>query len=197
MFEHEFLTVLDEEEGLAHNVFKLLDALALHELFVPTIKYLIEFEAFYLNSQGPCPSSNTDFHIKANINEVRLEWDFSEACEKKLSDFEAKKQERLRQQQAFDQQILDYQAQIVEINKKITEVEWQKTSLDTAKALPTQDVVNHEVLKGISHGEKALKIEASIKLLWGRESLLDSRIGHETTFFEDFKLDFPLDFSFL
>lgn len=54
---------------------------------------------------------------------MRHEWDFSEACEKKLSDFEAKKQERLSHQQAFDQQISDYQAQIAELNKKIVEVE--------------------------------------------------------------------------
>ena len=122
---------------------------------------------------------------------MRLEWDFSEACEKKLSDFEAKKQERLSHQQASDHQIMDYQAQIAKLNKKIVEVEAQKASLDTAKSLPTQDVVDHEVLKGISHGEKALKIEANIKQLRGKKSLLDSRIGHETTFFEDFKSRFP------
>ena len=70
-------------------------------------------------------------------------------------------------------------------------MEAQKVSLDTAEALPTQDAVDHEVLKGISRGEKALKIEVSIKQLQGKISLLDSRIGHEKTFFEDFKSRFP------
>ena len=70
-------------------------------------------------------------------------------------------------------------------------MEAQKVSLDMAEALPTQDAVDHEVLKGISHGEKALKNEASIKQLRGRKNLLDGRIGHETTFFEDLKSRFP------
>lgn len=94
---------------------------------------------------------------------MRLEWDFSEACEKKHSDFEAKKKEHLCQQQAFDQQISDYQAQITELNKKIAEVEAQKASLDMDEELPAQEAVDREVLKGISHGEKSLKIEAIIK----------------------------------
>lgn len=85
---------------------------------------------------------------------MRLEWEFSEDCEKK--------QECLNKQQVFDQQISDYQAQIAELNKKIVEVEAQKASLDTAEPLPTQDVVDREVLKGISHGEKALEIKVRI-----------------------------------
>lgn len=70
-------------------------------------------------------------------------------------------------------------------------MEAQIASLDTVEALPTQDAIDHKVLKGISHGEKALKIEANIKQLLGKKSLLDSRIGHETTFFEDFESRFP------
>lgn len=66
-----------------------------------------------------------------------------------------------------------------------------RTQIDTTEALPTQDVVDHEILKRISHGEKALKIEASIMKLRGRKSLIDSEIGHEMTFFEDFKSRFP------
>lgn len=148
------------------DIFKLLYELALHELPTPAIKYLIELEAFFTQIiKDLTLHRNYDFQIKTKINEMRLEWDFSEACEKKLSDFEAKKQERLNQQQAFDQQISYYQDEIAELNKKIAEVEAQKDSLDTAEPLPTQDVVDQEVLKGISHGEKALKIKASIKQL--------------------------------
>lgn len=73
---------------------------------------------------------------------MRLESDFSEDCEKKLSDFEAKKQERLSKQQVFDKKISDYQDQISELNKKIVKVEAQKASLDTAEPLPTQDVID-------------------------------------------------------
>ena len=70
-------------------------------------------------------------------------------------------------------------------------MEAQNASLDTTEHLPTQDVIDHEVLKGISHGEKALKIEASFKQLWGKKSLIDSRIGHETTLIYEFKSRFP------
>lgn len=104
LFEREFLTVLDEEEGLARDVFKLLDALALYEISALTVKYLIEFDAFFTQLvKDLFLRWNTDIQIKTKINEMRLEWDFSEACEKKLSDLEAKKQECLCQQQAFDQ----------------------------------------------------------------------------------------------
>lgn len=70
-------------------------------------------------------------------------------------------------------------------------MEAQKASLETTEELLAQEVFDREVLKGISHGEKALKIEASIKQLRGKIFFLDNRIVHETTSFEDFKSRFP------
>ena len=124
LFEREFLVAIDEEEGLAHDVFKLLDALALHEHHSSIVKYFVDFEAFFTQLVKDLNHHrNVDFQIKTKLNEMRLEWDFSEACEKKLNDFEAKKKERIYRQQAFDQQILDYHPQIAEHNRKIAEVE--------------------------------------------------------------------------
>lgn len=57
------------------------------------------------------------------LNEAKIEWESSEACERELDEFKHKKEESLRQQEAFDPQIYDYQAQIAKLNKKITEVE--------------------------------------------------------------------------
>lgn len=48
LFEREFLIVLEEEEGLARDIFKLLDELALYELPAPTVNYLIEFEDLFI-----------------------------------------------------------------------------------------------------------------------------------------------------
>lgn len=109
---------------------------------------------------------------------------------KKLNDFEVKKQERLHKQQAFDQQILDYKAQIAGLTKKIAEVEEQKASLDTTEPLSAQGVVDQENLKRIAHGEKAFEIKERIGQLREKKSLLNSRIGHEKTLFEDFKSRF-------
>lgn len=123
------------------------------------VKYFVEFEAFFTQFVKDLSlHQSVDLQIKTKLNEVRLEWDSSEACELKISEFEAKKKEHLCRQQAFDQQILDYQAQIVELNRKNADVEAQKASLETAEELPAQEAVDREVLKGISHGEKALKI---------------------------------------
>lgn len=47
MFEREVLIVVEEEEALVHDILKLLDKLALHELPALVTKYLIEFEAFF------------------------------------------------------------------------------------------------------------------------------------------------------
>lgn len=96
LFEREFLLVLDEEEGLTRDVFNLLDELPLHELPASIVKYFFEFEAFFTQFvKNLNLSRNADFQIKTKLNEIRLEWDFNEACEKKLSDFEAKKKEHL------------------------------------------------------------------------------------------------------
>ena len=110
---------------------------------------------------------------------------------KKLNDFEAKKQERLNKRQVFDQQNSNYEAQIVKLSKNLVGVEAQKSSLDTAEPLPTQDVIDQEVLKGISHGKKALEVKVRINHLRKKKSLIDIRIGHEKTLFEDFKSRFP------
>lgn len=112
------------------------------------------------------------------------EWDFSEICERKLNDFEAKKQEYFNKQQAFDQQISYYQAQIAELTKKISEVEEQKASLNSTRTLPAQDIVDQEILKGITHGEKALELKKWIGQLQEKRDLLESMIDHEKTFFE-------------
>lgn len=70
-------------------------------------------------------------------------------------------------------------------------MEAQKASLDMTEGLPAQEVIDREVLKGISHGEKPLKIEADIKQLRGKKVSLDNGIVHEITSFEDFKSKFP------
>lgn len=148
---------------MALDILKLLDELARHELPASVARYLIEFETFFnhlIKDLALC--QNADFQIRTKINEIRREWYFSEVCEKKLNDFEAKKQERLTKQQAFDQQISDYQAQIAELTKKIAEVEAQKALLDTTEPLLAQDVIIQEIVKGIAHGEKSLEIKARI-----------------------------------
>lgn len=120
MFEREILVVIEEEESLGLDILKLLDEPAQYELPAPVSRYLIEFEAFFTQLiKDLALRWNVDFQIKTKINEMRQEWDFSEVCEKKLNDFEVKKQERLNKQQAFNQQITDYQAQIAELTKKI------------------------------------------------------------------------------
>lgn len=122
---------------------------------------------------------------------MRQDWDFSEVFEKKLNDFEAKKQERLNKQKAFNQQISDYQSQIDELTKKIAEVEEQNAYLDLTEPLLAQGVVDQDILKGIAHGEKALEIKEMIGQLHEKKGLLDRKIGHEKTLFEYFKSRFP------
>ncbi|XP_050874940.1 proline-rich extensin-like protein EPR1 [Lathyrus oleraceus] len=78
---------------------------------------------------------NADLQIDTELNEEKIEWDSNEACERELDEFEHKKEERLRQREAFDQQISDYQAQIAELHKKIPEVEVQKASLETVEGI--------------------------------------------------------------
>jgi hypothetical protein len=74
----------------------------------------------------------------------------------------------------------------------IVEVEAHKASLETVKGIPAQEAIDSEVLRGIYHGERALKIEADIKYLCGKKVTLDNRISHEITSFEDFKSRFPI-----
>lgn len=111
LFESDFLRALETEEGLARDIFKFLDSLALYDIPASIVKYFVEFEAFFTQFVKDLNlRQNADLQIKKKLNELRLEWDSNEACEQKLSEFEAKKEERLHRQQAFDHKILNYQA---------------------------------------------------------------------------------------
>lgn len=143
LFEHEILASIKEEEALGVDVLKLLDELSRYKLPAPVTKYLIEFETFFTQLVKYLTlRRHSDFQIKTKLYEMRWEWDFNEIFERKLNDFEAKKQERFNKQYAFDQQVSDYQAQIAELTKKIVEVEEQKASLDSTETLPAQDIIN-------------------------------------------------------
>lgn len=72
---------------------------------------------------------------------------------------------------------------MAELAKKIAEVEKQKASLDSTETLPTQNVIDQEVFKGIAHGEKALEIKEKIGQLQKKRGLIDNRIDHEKTLF--------------
>lgn len=71
-------------------------------------------------------------------------------------------------------------------------MEAQKASLETVEGIPEQEAIDSEVLWGISHGERSIKIEADIKYLGEKKVSLDNRIRHEMTSFEDFKSRFPI-----
>lgn len=72
-------------EGLARDIFKFLDSLALQDLPAPIVKYFVEFEVFFTQFVKDLNLlQNADFQIKMKLNEVRLEWDSGEACEQKL-----------------------------------------------------------------------------------------------------------------
>lgn len=71
-------------------------------------------------------------------------------------------------------------------------MEAYKAYLETVEGILKQEAIDSEVLRGISHGERALKIEADIKYLRGKKVALDNRISHEMTSFEDFKARFPI-----
>lgn len=192
LFKREILVVVTEEEALGVDVRKMLDELSRHKLPASMAKYLIEFEAFFTQLVKYLTlRQHSDFQIKMKLNEMRREWDFSEICERKLNDFEAKKPECFNKQQTFDQQISIYQAQMAELAKKIVEVEKQKASLDSTKTLSAQDVIDHEVFKGNAYGEKTLEIKERIGQLHEKRDLIDIKIDHEKTLFEDFKSTFP------
>lgn len=96
LFDHDFLPALETEEELARDIFKFLEVLALHDLPASMVKYFVYFEAFFTQFVKDLNvNQNADLEIKTSVNKVRLGWDFSGACERKLNEFEAKKRERL------------------------------------------------------------------------------------------------------
>lgn len=64
--------------------------------------------------------------------------------------------------------------------------------METEEGIPELEAIASEVLGGISHGERALNLEADIKYLRGKKVTLDNRISHEMTSFEEFKSRFPI-----
>lgn len=47
LFDDEFLGALGKDGEIAHDVFKFLDSLSLHDLPTSMVKYFVEFEAFF------------------------------------------------------------------------------------------------------------------------------------------------------
>lgn len=103
LFNGEFLRALKREGEIARDIFKFLDSLALYDLPASMVKYFIEFEAFFTEFVKDLNlRQNADLQIKTKLNKAKIEWDSSEACERELDEFEHKKEERLRQREAFD-----------------------------------------------------------------------------------------------
>lgn len=101
LFKREILAVITEKEALEVDVLKMLNEISWHKLPALVAKYLIEFEAFFTQLVKDLTlHRHYDFQIKTKLNKMRREWEFSEICERKLNDFEAKKQERFNKQQA-------------------------------------------------------------------------------------------------
>lgn len=68
------------------------------------MKYFVEFETFFTQlTKDLSLQKNDDLQINTKLNETKIECDSSEACERELDEFEHKKEERLRQREAFDQ----------------------------------------------------------------------------------------------
>lgn len=65
---------------------------------------------------------------------------FQQSLWEKVEELEAKIQDRLDKHTSFNNQISDYQTQIIKLNKKITELEKQKITLDQGEVLPKREV---------------------------------------------------------
>lgn len=89
-------------------------------------------------------------------------------------------------------QISEYQAQIVELQRKIADAEAKKASLDSFEVLPSQELVNQEAQEGIKHAEKALELKKRADKLECKISLVDIQLEHERVLFEDFKARYPV-----
>lgn len=93
LFDDKILGALEREWEITRDVFKFLDSLAIHDLPALMVKYFVEFEAFFTQfSKNMSLRQNVDLQIKMKLNEVKIEWDSSEAYERELDGFEHKKE---------------------------------------------------------------------------------------------------------
>lgn len=77
-----FLDALKKHGEVACDIFKILDSLALRDLPASMVKYFVEFKAFFTQFTKELNlRQNVDFQINMKLNEAKIEWDSSEACE--------------------------------------------------------------------------------------------------------------------
>src|SRR3954462_2612310 len=108
---------------------------------------------------------NPTFQAKNKERELEREWDASAASTKKVEEFQEKTLKFSDKQGEINNKIADYKAQIDDLNKKIQSLEREKISLAQTEKVPSPEIINQEVLKGLGHGENALKLESNIRQL--------------------------------
>ncbi|CAI8585982.1 unnamed protein product [Vicia faba] len=140
LLEGDFLVVVGEETDLGRDALKLVGKLNHYELPDSIAKYFIEFKSFFSQlSRDLITRKNDDLQIKNKINEMARKWDFSKACEKKLTEFQAKKQQHFDKHKEIDDEIYHYQAQIDELKKKIKEANQRKLLSILEKTSPLRN----------------------------------------------------------
>src|SRR3954470_6830190 len=134
---------------------------------------------------------NITCQAKNKEREMEREWDSSAASTKKVEEFQEKTLKFSDKKGEIDHKIAGYKAQIDDLNKKIQDLEQEKINLAQTEEIPSPEVINQEVLKGLGHGENALKLESNIRQLKQNLSRLDSKIDFESTKLAYFRNNFP------
>src|SRR3954471_19155502 len=100
---------------------------------------------------------NLTLQDKNKERELEREWDANAASTKKVEQFQEKTLKFSDKQGEINNQIATYKAQIDDLNKKIQSLEREKINLAQTEEIPSPKAINQEVLKGLGHGENALK----------------------------------------
>lgn len=121
-----------------------------------------------------------------------LEWDHSLTHEEKANQLHSQRQSHTEQKAALDEQKSLYQAQIVELQRKIAEIIEKKAFLDSVEGLPSQEMVDQEARAGIAHARQALALQKSDDQLERLIFKLDARLVYEKELFTEFLEKFPV-----
>src|SRR3954463_12676636 len=119
------------------------------------------------------------------------EWDASATSTKKVEEFHERTLKFSDKEGKINNKIVDYKAQIDALNKKIQDLEQEKITLAQTEKIPSPETVNQEILKGLGHGENALKLKNSVRQLRQGLSRLDSKIDFESAKLAYFRNNFP------
>lgn len=117
-------------------------------------------------------------------------WELSSASEQEVSKLKTKLQKYTDKKDLLEDQIAQCRAKMTKLNKHIDNLEKEKFELVWERSLPTREMIDEEVTRGIEHAKVGLNLGLEINSLEEIYDRMTARLDFSQTKLEEFKSKF-------